>query len=178
MLTINQIGLGRQIDDLRHQLERMAGADTNKVIARTLASIALTLRNRIISSMQTGRRTVGPSGMEYQRPGGKVHRASAPGEPPAVDTGELISRVTMEYSAAAVRAEVGIAGGAPYAPFLEFGHFTGGSGTRSGGAFWTEPRPFLGPVAEEMGPWIREKLLDAVREIATFHTRSGATLYD
>ncbi len=37
------------------------------------------------------------SGREYPRPGGKVHRASAPGEAPAIDYGTLINSIAEEF---------------------------------------------------------------------------------
>lgn len=72
-------------------------------------------------------------GRTYKR-GRRVHVASAPGEPPATDTGLLRNSVQagrrMRRTARAVIGEVGI--GAEYALFLE-------KGTRR-----MKPRPFIG----------------------------------
>ncbi len=61
------------------------------------------------------------------------HQASAPGEPPAADTGNLRSKIGFQIKAPG-RIGIGVAAGAPYWKFLEFG-------TR-----FIDPRPFLRPA--------------------------------
>lgn len=56
------------------------------------------------------------SGRQYRR-GGKVHTASAPGEPPASDTGRLVQSVRVDHKPAETAAIVGV--GALYARYLE-----------------------------------------------------------
>lgn len=59
------------------------------------------------------------TGKEYKR-GSIVHKASAPGEAPAVDTGTLINSIYSEdrgYLSKAIGSRL------PYAYFLEFGTF-------------------------------------------------------
>ncbi len=65
--------------------------------------------------------------------GGRSHQASAPGEPPAVDTGNLRASVGFQIRGAG-RVGIGVQAGAPYWKFLEFG-------TR-----FIDPRPFLRPA--------------------------------
>lgn len=75
-------------------------------------------------------------GHEYRR-GGKVHVASAPGEPPAIDTGNLINSIQEDFPneiTGVVYTPVA------YAPILEFG-----------GAH-IAPRPFFTPAAEAKWP--------------------------
>lgn len=74
------------------------------------------------------------SGIIYQR-GGKAHQASAPGEPPAIDTGNLVNSVFSEKSGPG-QAVVGAS--AEYAEYLEFG-------TSKMAA-----RPFLRPALEKV----------------------------
>lgn len=75
------------------------------------------------------------SGATYKR-GSKSHQASAPGEAPAIDTGNLVNSIQTDVQG--LRAEVGTA--VEYALYLEYG-------TSKMAA-----RPFLGPAAEAVRP--------------------------
>lgn len=92
------------------------------------------------------------SGKIYKR-GGIIHRASAPGEAPANDTGRLANSLATylvrAQNYAIVTAGRGIA---RYAALLEFG-------TRRMAA-----RPFLFPAAERNRQWINERMKKAVRD--------------
>ena len=70
------------------------------------------IRNRIIRSMQDTRRAP----WFYKR-GTKRHYPSAPSNAPAIDSGELVSRIVTDVRVD--EAEVGVEAGAPYAEFLE-----------------------------------------------------------
>jgi hypothetical protein len=76
------------------------------------------------------------SGREYTR-GGKPHIASAPGEPPAIDTGNLANSISHQMVGSHT-GEVSV--GAEYGLVLELG------GARM------EPRPFAQPAAEKVWP--------------------------
>lgn len=65
------------------------------------------------------------------------HRASAPGEPPAIDTGNLLNSITHRMTGP---TEGEVAVGAEYGVYLEMG-------TRR-----QAPRPFLGPAVEKVWP--------------------------
>lgn len=80
------------------------------------------------------------NGRWYKR-GKKSHRASAPGESPAVDTGALVSSINFEF----VGAGSGIVyTNQEYGPALEFGYAH------------MAARPFFGPaVADEAPKYIR-----------------------
>lgn len=69
-------------------------------------------RTRVIKSM----RDTPKSGTSYKR-GRKTHIASSEGNPPAIDTGNLISRIVGVVEGNT--ATIGVAKGAPYAEFLE-----------------------------------------------------------
>jgi len=73
------------------------------------------------------------SGRVYRR-GSKIHRASAPGEPPAVDTGRLRSSITHQVKAEGKKVIGRIGTNVEYARSLEFG-------TNKMAA-----RPFLRPI--------------------------------
>lgn len=73
-------------------------------------------------------------GKDYLSVGAKLHRASAPGEAPAVDTGNLTNSVEVRMTGKTT-AEITFT--AEYAAALEFG-----------GAH-VAPRPFLGPSVQE-----------------------------
>lgn len=77
----------------------------------------------------------GAAGRTYTR-GGVTHTASAPGGPPAIDTGKLMNAIAV-YRPGAFRRQIHT-GDTEYAPMLEFG-------TRKMAA-----RPFMGPMAEEL----------------------------
>ncbi len=77
----------------------------------------------------------------------KKHRSSAPGEPPASDTGETVrSLVPARMDRAAMEVEMGIVGGAPYAKYFEE----------------EMDRPFLKWFAE----WNQKRVLDLVVKAA------------
>ena len=88
------------------------------------------------------------SGTIYKRRG-ISHVASAPGEPPAIDTGQLIGSVRVTRLEA-MRWAVGT--NTEYAAHLEYG-------TRKMAA-----RPFLRPAAERARPVFMAKVLEALRQ--------------
>lgn len=88
--------------------------------------------------------------LELSKPGTGAfygnHQASAPGEPPAVDTGALRNSVGQEVTGNVLRVGVAM----PYGPFLEFGTITEGG--------FIEPRPFMRPALEA----VRERMTGVV----------------
>lgn len=91
---------------------------------------AFKIRNTIIRGMYDTPKT----GRKYRR-GGKWHTASSPGNYPAVDSGELVSRI-VPPDVRESEVEVGAEAGAPYGIALE-------SGTEK-----MKPRPWLQPSLE------------------------------
>lgn len=82
-----------------------------------------------------------------------THRASAPGEAPANDTGRLMNSISTALIKAQKYAEVFAGRGvAKYARALEFG-------TQKMAA-----RPFFFPAAEKNRQWISDRLARAVRD--------------
>lgn len=95
-----------------------------------LTAWAQLVRNHAVQAVQKGPK----SGRTYVR--GKVkHQASAPGQAPATDTGNLAGSIGWNVDASTLTADV--FAGASYAVPLELG-------TRH-----MRPRPFLGPALDE-----------------------------
>lgn len=104
----------------REQLA-LASANLQQVIAAgivggqaSLAQIGLELSTVIRTQFRPG------SGRFYRR-GRITHRASAPGRPPAVDTGRLRASYTWAMGRVGRRPFVEVGTNVKYAPFLEFG---------------------------------------------------------
>lgn len=101
------------------------------------------IRNNMIYGMQRTPKT----GKRYKR-GKRWHIASSPGNPPAIDTGQLLRSIAMDVRIDEV--EVGVKSGAPYARYLE-------EGTKKTNKL--KPRPFLAPAVEEEVPKIERRIL-------------------
>jgi phage gpG-like protein len=113
----------------------------NSGAARVIAETCFDIEARAKSSMAGAK-----SGRVYPHKGGKMHQASAPGEAPAIDTGNLVNSIQVQVS--------GFTGivytNTEYAPVLEFG-----------GAKMAA-RPFFTPAATEAWP----DFLEAMKRIA------------
>lgn len=84
---------------------------------------------------------------------GGPHRASAPAEPPASDTGNLINQLGFEPRGPG-RVAIGVTNAAPYWKYLEFG-------TR-----FMEPRPFIRPAIVIAETGMTDAYLRKMRERA------------
>lgn len=94
------------------------------------------------------------SGRTYKR-GNVLHRASAPGEAPASDTGRLANSINSEVIRGTLEAVVRAGNGVvKYARMLEFGTIS------------IAARPFFQPAAEKNRAWIVDRLNKAVRTAA------------
>ena len=86
----------------------------------------------------------GGTGITYQKCNPRrQHTASAKGEPPASDTGFLVSNITSSVKQQGTSVVGQIVASAPYAPYLEFGTST------------IDPRPFMQPALERNRPKIK-----------------------
>lgn len=124
---------------------RIWPSEMTKSVLKQLVKSANQVRNEMIKSMRDTPKT----GRAYKR-GSKVHIASSPGNPPAIDTVELLRSIVVDVKSEGI--EVGALIGAPYAPFLE-------EGTSR-----MEPRPFLIPALDKLTPQINNDLLKAISE--------------
>ena len=96
------------------------------------------LKEEIVKSITTGSK----SGKSYTR-NGMSHQSSAPGQPPANDTGELVDSMVVEkrknYSLLKINAD--------YAGYLEYGTSK------------MRPRPFIFPAINR----IKKKLMSMIK---------------
>jgi len=125
-IVINDKELGQIEVKLRRFPNRLIDECRDAVI-----DIAHKIRNTIIKGMYDTPK----SGKRYRR-GKKWHTASSPGNYPAVDSGELVSRI-IPPDIRSNEIEVGVEAGAPHGIMLE-------SGTKH-----MKPRPWLQPSLEK-----------------------------
>lgn len=110
------------------QLDREMDGRADKAVGK----IAFEVESKAKQLMQGGR-----SGRTYRVPGTKrTYTASAPGEPPAVVTGNLKNSIQAKREKMRVWA---VLVASEYAAALEFGH-------RQRGGGFTSPRPYLRPA--------------------------------
>ena len=146
------------MDDIKYT---MAGS---KELMRKLGRLDATLRGPIVNQALTAGAMVietqaklllmsGTQTGEWYKRGNVWHHASAPGEPPATDTGHLANSIST-YSLS--REQVAVSVGAEYGVFLEYGTSK------------MEPRPFMRPAVYDNLPKIEaainHQLLRGIRE--------------
>jgi hypothetical protein len=122
---------------------REVAADVSKAVMATAVEALTDVRKAIQGPPKTGR--------EYPRGvnGDKIHRASAPGEAPATDTGALVSSTYLSRIDDTTQA---IGSRLDYAFFLEFGTLR------------MEPRPSWVPAAERAAPRLEKRLRRIIAE--------------
>ncbi len=86
--------------------------DVQVLLRKAVDATGLSIRNNVVKSIQ---RSV-PTGRQYGR-----HRASAPGEPPATDTGRLANSITFSGSSKSGKIESEVKSIVNYAAYLEYG---------------------------------------------------------
>ena len=135
--------------ELVEKLGKISAATVQEV-RRALLRGGLRVENRAVQGIIDPPKT----GRIYRSRGNKkkMHQASAPGQFPAADTGELHTGITHAEASApqgVIRVEVGA--NAPYALALELGTSK------------MAPRPFMAPALSENTPAIRNDIAAAVR---------------
>lgn len=113
------------------------GGETDAEMQALIIRTAVRVQSTAVSSIQRGAKT----GRVYTR-GGVKHRASAPGQPPATDTGALASSVARVDG----KLEAAVGTGLTYGRDLEFG-------TNNMAA-----RPWLFPALESQREYFSEGL--------------------
>ena len=119
--------------------------DLEKNMQEVLLGGGQLVRGEAIRSIQTGSK----SGKTYKKYNPtRTHKASAPGEAPASDTGFLVSniRVKNQKDFVEVRSE------ASYSKFLEYGTSK------------MSARPFMFPASEKSKPKIAEILFQKIKQ--------------
>ena len=130
----------RYTSDRFSELSRRIPGATQFLAERFAHRIARTAKDSMTGSH---------SGRLYVR-AGKIHQASAPGEPPAIDTSNLSNSIQVEST----RTGAIVYSTAEYAAYLEFG-------TSHMGA-----RPFFAPAVEQEAPRFERDLAQLEREIS------------
>jgi phage gpG-like protein len=152
MNTVNvQVRGVQEVQDAIRRFGKEISDQVGQAITATALETLTTVRKAIQGPPKTGR--------EYPRgkTGDKVHRASAPGEAPATDTGALVSST---YITKVNDLTAAIGSRLDYAFFLEFGTFR------------IEPRPSWVPAAEANAPRLEKRL---ARIIAQARARAERT---
>jgi HK97 gp10 family phage protein len=136
----------RELIQTLGKISKATEQDVRRALLRGAIAVENTAVAKIIDPPKTGR--------IYRSRGNKkkLHQASAPGQPPAADTGELHTGITHAEAPApqgVIRVEVGA--NAPYATALELGTSK------------MAPRPFMAPSLAENEALIRNNIAEAVR---------------
>jgi len=106
---------------------------------------AQVIRGEAIKSIQTGAK----SGIVYEKYNPRrTHRASAPGQAPASDTGNLVSKIRVKQKD---KNTTQVESGADYSAFLEYGTSK------------MLPRPFLFPAFEKSRGKIAKAVFERVK---------------
>lgn len=149
MMTIKVTGVEETIRALQ------SFGDSGKFqTKRAIVGMAEKVRGDAIKSIHRGPKT----GTVYVRGSGrnlsKRHRASAPGEAPATDTGNLVGTVFTKVEE--TQGEVGFT--APYGYWLEYGTLK------------MKPRPFLNPALEKNKDYFEGRLKQGIEKaVAEFN---------
>jgi phage gpG-like protein len=123
------------------------GINADKELAAIVRGTAQNVRSHAIRSIQRGTK----SGITYEKiDPRRTHRASAPGEAPATDTGRLANSIQADIEGKNATVFTNV----EYAPWLEFG-------TRT-----IEPRPFMFPALEKERPAWNRRLNTIVDQAA------------
>lgn len=140
------------VDRLKQSTERVRQAIANELAKGMYASVKRVEEEAKKSILQGGK-----SGRIYHKGknGTIVHRASAPGEAPASDTGRLANSIDGRIDLIALKS--GLLEGTVSTELLYGKHLE--HGTRNIAA-----RPFLFPAFERSKSWIKDRLDAAVRK--------------
>ena len=123
------------INKLEKRIVKNPERKLKKMVQRSTALVEGTTKQSILK---------GGTGITYQKYNPRrTHTASAKGEPPASDTGFLVSNITSSVRKQGTSVVGQIVASAPYAPWLEFGTST------------IEKRPFMQPALERNRPKIK-----------------------
>ena len=138
--------IGIQVKNLNVALKKFdtLKEDLETPFREVIAGGAQLIRGQAIRSIQTGPK----SGRIYEKYNPRrTHRASAPGQAPASDTGNLVSQIMVNQKSP---DEILVESNATYSSFLEFGTSK------------MLARPFLFPATERSRPKIAEAVFNRV----------------
>ena len=125
--------IGIQVKNINEALKKFdtLKKDLETPFREVIAGGAQLIRGEAIKSIQSGAK----SGIVYEKYNPRrTHRASAPGQAPASDTGNLVSKITIRQDG---KDKTNVESNADYSAFLEYGTSK------------MEPRPFMLPAFEK-----------------------------
>ncbi len=149
--------LNKSVDKLPKAIKRALFASGEAIRERAIEKIqrdaktGVTYTHHLLMNKKTGN-------LFPARKRSKPHRASAPGEAPASDTGRLVNSiiVTRKKNGDLVLIRAG-GGSVFYVVLLEFG-------TMLSGGREIRPRPFMRPAFEETLPGIKKAIRKALKQ--------------
>ncbi len=121
-------------------------ASLSRAVFRGVIKGTEALKTRMVERIMQPPKT----GLLYPRGKGRLHQASAGGESPANDYGNLVKSITTSYDESKLEGTVNV--GADYAESLEYG-------TQK-----MEARPFARPALQETTPAIRQGIADEINK--------------
>lgn len=118
--------------------------DAQNAIRATVRSFAWDIKRHMMAGFRAPKH-----GRAYRRSGGRVHIASAPDEPPAIDTGKLDASLNIIFG-----SEPGGYWASTGSPVIYGAYLEAGSPKTN-----LDPRPFAKPAADD----IRQEFVDSIR---------------
>ena len=133
----------KNLDKVLSQLSRL-NKELEKPFQEVVKGGGQLIRAEAVKSIQSG----GKSGIVYEKYNPRrSHRASAPGQAPASDTGNLVSKIRVKQKD---KNTTQVESGADYSAFLEYGTSK------------MLPRPFLFPAFEKSKEKIKQAVFNRV----------------
>lgn len=138
------------IEDVRRALAAY-GDKAGRVLDDELRKTAQDTRNKAVRSIQRGPKTgrIYPASSGVR---GGPHQASAPGQPPATDTGNLVGSITFQKEPG-TRPIYSVGTDEAYGAYLEFGTLR------------IAERPWLRPAVREAVKGLAKRVADGLRSL-------------
>tara|TARA_R110000744_G_scaffold337505_1_gene442707 strand:+ start:43 stop:489 length:447 start_codon:yes stop_codon:yes gene_type:complete len=137
-----------KINNLQETLKQLGRLEESmeKPLQEVLMGGGQLIRSEAIKSIQTGAK----SGIVYEKYNPRrSHRSSAPGQAPASDTGNLVSKIIVKNS----KDQVQVQSNADYSKFLEYGTSK------------MDARPFMFPASVKSTPKIIQATFNKVVQV-------------
>jgi len=132
---------------LSRKFQKLAD-NASREMAKAVVAVAFKIESDAKKLISQGAR----SGKVYKRRT-ISHQASAPGEAPKTDRGQLVRNITTEFTRSdKLEATVGSRQNAPYGKYLELGTMN------------IKPRPWLKPTVEKNKKFSKERFEKAVKD--------------
>jgi hypothetical protein len=150
--------VGKTARDIERDVKEQMRAPKH---GRTYGRGAITRRPSKVTRGMGLHTKLNPRGKRVAIVGHSLHRASAPGEAPAVDQGDLINSIFAIHREGSLSASVG----SPLAEAAALEHGVFYSRLRDRAVIRIEPRPAFEPALERARPRFEQGVNDAVKEL-------------